>query len=240
MGIKVNEGGGKGVTFADMKGKPQEYLDAKGEKKWGSIVLSVGEKGNRSKQVLPSNSSISGFVTDLDVSEHVHDGETITSLKIKLEDDKGTEPPVILSVGLGSYFAAKIVGLLNAADLSKPLVVNANVVKAGEKFGNGVAERDNVFPTMRQGADLARLVEVWAGGMAKLPDAPKVKISGKEHTDMTPVNEVVAATLQEVMAKLDALRPSEAHSDDHDDGLSAADVAAAAQQAGGQPERARG
>lgn len=237
MGIVRNKGTGQGVTFVDVKGRPQDYTDAEGKTKHGSLVVSHRD-GTR--EVLPSNSAIRGYVTSVDVKTTVNtkDQSEINNLQIRFEDENHEEPPVVMSVALGSYFAAKIVGLLNAADLSKPMAFAANSIRAGEKIGDNTAESDNVFPTMRQGADNARLVPTWATG-ATLPDAPTVTISGKKMKDMTPVNDVVAATIKGIYDKLDAIRQGETGpSDDH--GISAEDVAAAAEVAGATRPSQRG
>jgi len=234
MGIQVSNGSGRGLIFVDLKGTPQKFKDEQGVEKHGAMVMSNSDK---TKTVLPSNSAITGFVTSLDVHSQEYQGDTISSLRVRLRDDKGNDPDVVLSVTLGSYFGAKIAGLLNAADLSKPITIAANTVLEGEKMGSGVAKRDNVFPTMRQGADNARLVEVWANGATTLPDAGEVKVSGKTLKDMTPVNDVVVATIAEVYAKFDALHPQDGPADG-DDGVNPADVAAAAAAAAANDPRA--
>lgn len=236
MAIKRNQGAGRGVIFIDLKGKPQFFEDKDGNKKHGAMVMAGAEKG-APKEILPSNSSITGYVTDLDVHESQYQGDTITSLRIRIEDDQGQEPPVVMSVTLGSYFGAKVVGLLNAADLTKPLAIIANTVAEGDKMGTGVATKDNVFPTMRQGADDARLVPVYAGGLLELPPATEVKVSGKTLKDMTVVNDLVAATIGELYAKLEAIAESN-KTPDHGDSIDPAEAAAAIEAA--QHERARG
>ncbi len=221
--INRNSGTGGRVVFVDLKGTPQEYMDGD-KKKFGAFVVSHGK--DLPKEVLPTNSAITGYVTSLDVQDREYQGDTINTLKIRVEDVKHEEPPAMISVTLGSYFSAKIVGLLNAADLSKPVTFNANVLMAGDKFGEGVADKDNVFPTMRQGTDNQRLKPVWAGGVEVLPDAPIVTVSGKKIKDMTPVNEVTAATIAALYAKVDALKET---SGPVDDGIDANEVAAAVQ-----------
>lgn len=231
--IKRNTGAGGGVVFIDWKGTPQEFTNEKGEKEYGSFAISKGK--GEPKEILRSNSAITGYVTALDVTEYAYQGDTIHTLKIRLEDVKGEEPPAMISVNLNSYFAAKVVGLLNAADLSKPLSFNANAVKEGAKFGEGVAERDNVFPTARQGADDARLVPTWAGVGIKLPDAEKIRVNGKMITNMDPVNAIVGETIKGLYEKLDAMKASEGHADE---GLNPEEVAASV--AGQNGDRPRG
>lgn len=241
MAIVKQNGTGRGLIFIDAKGKPQIYEktneDGTKKKEHGALVIS---HPNKTKEVLPSNTSISGVVTMVDVRQSEYDGETINSLQVRIEDSG--EPPIQLSVALGSFFAAKIVGLLNAADLSRPISFALNTVLKGDKFGEGVSERDNVFPTMRAGPNNDRLVPVWANGATTLPEAPEVKFNGKMMRNMDPVNELVGETLNSIYASLDTIKENQMsamkdngpHDDDH--GISAADVATAA----GSVERARG
>lgn len=245
MGIVRNQSTGKGVTFVDIKGRPQVFTDGEGKEKHGALVISNPDK---TKEVLPTNSAIVGIVTSVDVRSHVYQEETINSLQIRVEDVDGVEPPVVMSATLGSFFAAKIVGLLNGADLRLPIKFICNSILQGEKFGTGVSAKDNVFPSIRQGVANDRVVPVWANGLAQLPDAIPVLVNGKPfvvngraQSDMTPVHEVVAATIGEIYAKIDAIKAGEIESGptDDDQGLTADEVNAAAALAGGQHERQR-
>jgi hypothetical protein len=105
-----------------------------------------------------------------------------------------------------------------------------NTVLEGEKMGDKIMEGNRVFPTMRSGANNDRLVPVWAAGATTLPEAAEVRVSGKILKDMTPVNDVVAATITEVYSKLDQIQNQEHDGGPHDDdGINPADVAASAQ-----------
>lgn len=230
MAIVKQTKSGRGVIFIDVKGKPQGYQED-GVEKHGALVVSHKDK---TKEVLPSNTAITGLVTDVDVRNSDYQGDTIHTLQVRIEDGPN-EPPVQLSVTLGSFFAAKIVGLLNAADLSKPVSFAVNTVREGDKMGDGVAERDNVFPTMRAGASNERLVPVWADGLTSLPEAPEVKMNGKTMKNMDPVNEVVRATIALIYGKLDAFKDTGPHDDDP--GVSAADLANASQAARSEAPR---
>jgi len=224
MAIKRNQGGGR-VIFVDLKGKPINCTSPEDAGKHGALVVSNGK--DQPKDVLPSNSAISGFITELDVHTGQHEGEEIHSLRVRLEDETNQEPPVVLSFSLGSFFGAKIVGLLNAADLTKPVVIAANTVRAGEKLGNGTADKDHVFPTLRQ--DNQRLAPTWVGvdgkATAELPAPKEVKINGKVVKDLEEVNNVVGETIKALYAKLDGVKDKPAGDDD---GISADDVATAA------------
>jgi hypothetical protein len=141
--------------------------------------------------------SIEGNVTDLDVRTNTYKGEDIHSLRVKFED--GGEA-ILASVGLGSFFAGKIVGLLNAADLSKPLKFNVGQMKAGETIGGKLVEKDTTWVTAWQ--DGNRLVPDYGQGLTELPKANKVMVSGKEMNDMSPVNEKVAELIGSLINKL--------------------------------------
>lgn len=226
MAIKRNSGGGK-VIFVDLKGKVQDFIDDQGKQRHGALVISHGK--DQPKEVLPSNSAVSGFVTDIDVHTGSYEGEEINSLRVRIEDENHEEPPVVLSFALGSFFGAKLVGLLNAADLSKPLVIAANTVKAGEKIGDKVSEKDNVFPTMRQ-SDV-RLVASWVNAdgqvLKELPKPNEITVNKKVIKDMEEINGIVGTTIQALYAKVDALKERPVGDDD---GISASEVDAAASQ----------
>ena len=195
-----NTSGSGNVVFIDVKDKPQEYIDAEGKKKHGALVMSTGK--DAPKKILPSNTKITGLVTNMFMATSQYQGETINSLKIRMED--GAEPPVLLSVTLGSFYAAKIVGLFNAADLRNPVTFNVNTVREGEKMGEGVSERDNAFPTLRDATN-NRLVPIYAGGVKELPEAPEVLINGKKFRNLEFVNVLVGKTLAELYEKMDNL-----------------------------------
>lgn len=139
MGIVRSQGPTGGVTFVDIKGKPQMYMDPDSkEEKHGAMVVTNRDK---SKEVLPSNSAIEGYVTSFDVRTNEFQGEPISSLQVRIEDTNGKEQPVQMSVTLGSYFSAKIIGLFNAADLTQPVKFVLNSVKQGKKWGKICRQR---------------------------------------------------------------------------------------------------
>lgn len=233
MAIIRNSGAGKGVTFIDVKGKPQIGKDAEGKDFHGSMVVSHQDKATneKTKEVLPSNTAITGLVTSLNVKNSIYQGKTINSLVIRLED--GVEAPAQLNVALGSFFSAKVVGMLNGADLSKPIKFAVNTVKEGDKMGDGVAARDNAFPTIRDEATNDRAVAIYAGGVTELPEAADVVVNGTTYKDMANVNVLVAATIQELYEKLAAIREVDTNAGHHDEdeGLSPDSVQAAAREA---------
>lgn len=69
---------------------------------------------------------------------------------------------------------------------------------------------------------------VWAGNLEKLPDVPIIEISGKKHKDMAAVNLIAADTIKDLYAKMDRIKQVEFGGPHDDDGITAADVAAAA------------
>jgi len=213
MGLQKREEGQGGFVFADIKGNV------------GAIVVKTGEAAEGGGKLTESYDSVTGVVTDLDIKENDYKGETITNLRVKLED--GQSKPIIASVALGSFFSAKLVGLLNAADLSKPLTIAVGMMKVGETVGGKPVNKDTAWITVRQGADNARLAPLYTDGKTALPEAAKVVVSGKTMTDMTPVNNEVGAVIQGLFAKMDALH-EQATTHDEDTGVNAAEAAAAA------------
>jgi len=220
---KREEGKGGGYVFADIKGNT------------GEILVTVGKDPDTGKPIKESYASVSGLVTDLDVKENeLGSGDKITNLRIKLEDPG--EKPVMASVALGSFFSAKIVGLLNAADLSKPIQISVGMMKQGDIVGGKPVGKDTAWVIMRQ--DGQRLVEKYGTPDNKLPEPNIVKVSGKEMKDMEPVNAAVAEIIQGLFTKIQALHEQAAAPDDH--GVDAGEAAAAAEAATAARPSARG
>ncbi|MDL5034292.1 hypothetical protein QRD43_20490 [Pelomonas sp. APW6] len=177
------------------------FVDIKGNT--GEIVRKLEGGG------VETYDSLDGTVTGVDVRSNTYKGEEIHSLRMKIED--GSDTKIFASVGLGSFFAGKIVGLLNAADLSKPITLNVGQMKAGETVGDRVVEKDTTWVTAWQ--DGKRLTPDFGNGATELPKANKVVVSGKEMNDMTPVNEKVAELIGGL---IDKLHPEAGPSDDHE------------------------
>ena len=194
---------------------------------------------DKTKEVLPSNSTISGMVVDVNVRSNVVEGKEIHNLAIMIED--GEEAPVQVSVALGSFFAAKIVGLLNGADLRQPITLAVNTVKVGDMMGDKVVEANNAYPTIRQGPKQDRVEYLYANGESQLPATPVYEINGEKHRDMAAVTEVVAPTIQQIFEKLDRIieEKKQSHAGGHDEGIPADELAEAAQFARQSQQRAR-
>ena len=216
---KREEGKGGGVVYADIKGNT------------GVISVSTGAKDEAGKAVKETYESVSGMITDLDIKTGEYEGDTITNLRIKLEE--AGEKPVIASFALGSFFAAKIVGLLNAADLAKPFVLNVGMMKQGTIMRDKTAlGKDTVFVTATQ--DGVRLVPVYSGGKKDLPQPTEVMVSGKKVKDMAPVNAEVEAVVTALFARMDEFTKA-GHV--QEEGIDLSDAQAAVAGAG-TPDRA--
>ena len=194
--------GGKSTIFIRAHGRPQPQGVKNGSQGHGSFVVTNPDNTNK---VLPSCTSISGIVANVDVHTTGSGEDTSHSFFLQIED--AGDPPIRLSLTLGSLFSAEFVGLVNAADLSRPISICFISVLKGEQFGSGISERDHVFPIIR-GANNARLSPIWANGLKALPEPPLVKVNGKVLPLMDPVNEVVGATLNEIYRKHDVARAS--------------------------------
>jgi hypothetical protein len=232
MPIDSNSGGASRVIFANIKGKVQTFTDHEGRPSHGAINIKYPDGA---LETLRSGRGISGVLTKVAVRTNLVDGEEVNSLQMTLDDPKGVDPRIVASVNVASYYGAKIVGAINAApDLRQPISIAVNTVKAGEKIGDQIWDKDSVFPVVKQND--VRLVPVWANGATELPEAPQVKVSGKMIKDMEPVNQVIAETVGELIGRLESLRNTQDQGDD--DGISAEDLAEAARQA--SQERSRG
>lgn len=219
MGLQKREAGtGGGVTFADIKFST------------GVISVTTGKDGD-GKPIKESFESVSGMVTDIDIKTTEFAGETITNLRVKLEE--AGEKPVVASFALGSFSAAKMVGLLNAADFSKAIKLQVGQMPAGFKMRDGTVLTDARPVVMAfQGAD--RLTPVYMDGKADLPQPTEVKVSGKIMKDMTPVNDEVEAIVKQLFARVDALQQL---GQVHEDGVDLAEAQGAA-AAAAVPDRA--
>ncbi|TXI24234.1 MAG: hypothetical protein E6Q67_03170 [Roseateles sp.] len=200
MALAKRSNNGGNAIFVDIKGNT------------GEIIRKL-EDGT-----VESYDSLEGTVTGMDVRSNTYKGEEIHSLRLKIED--GSDTKIFASVGLGSFFAGKIAGLLNAADLSKPIKFNVGQMKAGETVGDRLVEKDTTWVTAWQ--DGKRLVPDFGNGATELPKANKVVVSGKEMNDMTPVNEKVAELIGGLIGKL---HPEDGQADDHVDVDAAAGAA---------------
>ena len=189
MGLQKREEGkgGGGVTFADIKGSTGEIMVTTGKTPEGAAIKEAFE-------------SVSGMITDVDIKTGEYQGEEIVNLRVKLEDQG--EKPVVASFALGSFFAAKLVGVLHSADFARPLKIQVGMMKAGMQMRDkSVLAKDTVYVAGYQGE--TRLVPSWANGVTKLPDPLEVIVSGKKLKDMAPVNDVVGETVKVLFARMD-------------------------------------
>ena len=220
MGLqKREEGKGGGVVYADVKFNT------------GVIAVTTGKDAD-GKAIKENYESVSGMITDLDIKATEYEGDTITNLRIKLEE--AGEKPVIASFSLGSFSAAKVVGLLNAADLNKAFKLNVGMMKAGTVMRDKSSlAKDTVYVTAFQGD--TRLVPVYSNGKTELPQPNEVMVSGKKVKDMAPVNAEVETVVKALFARMDALQ--QAGQVQHDEGVDLSEAQGAA-AAAGVPDRA--
>ncbi len=219
-------GTGAGLTFVNLKGKVQVANKGDENEYIGAMVLSG------TKEVLPSGTEIAGYIKSVEVKKSEYQGNPIYSLNIRMSDQDGQAPDAVLSVTLGSYFAAKVVGGLHAANLAEPVTISAYAALQGEMIGDTALSQDMVFPTTSQNGE--RVKPTWSG-CTELPDAKEVMVSGKKYKDMDPVNAVVEHTIIAInknlaqLSQRDAQRIAQAlHDGPMDDhGISAEDLNAA-------------
>lgn len=204
--VLQTEGVKEKMTYIDFKGKPQSYEYESGMNSHGCFVIS---HPHGKKEILENESIILGNITDaiiekVDIEVGSHK-ESFDILKVRIESDNAT--PIQLSVMMGSYFSAKIVGLLNAADLTKNIIIGAEIVLKGQKYGDIISQGDNVFPKISSGTDANRLQPVWADGLKQLPEPPK-KIRSRDFlsNDMSEINAIQWATVAEIREKLSVIK----------------------------------
>lgn len=179
-----SNGNGKPATFAGFNAKQ------------GAFVLSKkDDAGNR-----PAFSQIRDVtVTRASVKDDEYEGQPLRKLQLTLEN--GTERSIVefnMAVGV----VAKLVAMLNKADLSKPLGLSAQLRKEGSTY----KRKDGTMsePLKRDMADLS----VYQGGYIRLnadevpPKTEKVMVGKKEVVDTSARDEWVEAKVAALIAKL--------------------------------------
>jgi hypothetical protein len=211
MGLKKSIDGARGITFVTLSGKRGAF-EKKGKDERGETI------------VLESFDRLDGRVTKVDVSPTNFEGRDGYELKVRLDDG---ESVVQFGVPLGTFFSAKVVGLLNAADLSKPILFGVGRVEKGDRFGDTIADKEFPWVSARQGD--VKLAPVYKDGAGELPSPKEVRINGQVHKDMQEINAIVAGVVAEVQSRVHELN-GPAPADAADEDINPAEAAAAAGQ----------
>lgn len=243
MGIKHSEGnGGRGLIFINIDNK-HGVLTQKGEP-------------------LPQGSSVEGILTKFQIrpEKFEYGGQTIfkESIALRLEDTDPSQPAISLNFtictggngddipGDASYSALRALAKINAANLSLPIEIKPWAVAKGQKFGDGVADKDMTGIAVKQGGQ--SLKDDYGNGVTELPqlqvvmaNGKPVLVQGKEVKDKGPWNAHLDSLLEQIAAKLPAMNQAQGEGQGQDDSVdpdiaAEAAAAAAAQQAAAHPE----
>jgi hypothetical protein len=133
MGMgKRGEGSGSRTVWLDLKGK-EGVLTA-----W-----------NRAEQKEEEFSYVFGRLTDVRVKERTYGDQVGYVVTVTLQDRDSGER-YIVSSGAGSRVTCRLLGQLNAADLSHPLYIAPYLMKAGEPLGDGsTVNQDTVMTSVK-------------------------------------------------------------------------------------------
>ena len=211
MGLKKSNAGAGNITFVTLSGARGAF-EKKGKNEEGHTV------------VLESYDRLDGRVTKVDVSPTNFEGREGYELKVRLDDG---ESVVQFGVPLGTFFSAKVVGLLNAADLAKPILFMVGRVEKGDRLGDAIADKEFPWVSAKQGD--VKLAPVYNDGASELPSPKEVRINGQVHKDMEEINRLVAGVVAEVQARVQEFNgPAATDAADADGGIDPAEAAAAA------------
>jgi hypothetical protein len=224
MGLKKSEGGGKGAVFFHINAKEGCFQQGSGA----------------NKVKFDQFTDLEGTLIAFKVDEDEYEGVKREQVRLILRDTEPGAPNQHVSFSLtnggdASMFGLKLLGTLNAADVTKPLTIRPWFMGAGTKMGNGeVSQKDMTGVTVYQnGAKVTHVnygVDAAGNVITKLPDLPKVKVGGKELADKTPWNDMIDPILDSLNGKLQPAPGEGQPADESVDIDEAAEAAAAAAQ----------
>lgn len=169
-----NSNGGK-MTFARFNGKTGQF-----------DVKKDGEKQhfNQLRDVV---------VTKIDTRDDSYEGKPRTDLQVRVT---GKDGDAIISFNTASGSTAKLVALLSAADLTKPLGLSGQMLAAGTtpKGFNEPLQNDLVSISVFQ--------DGWVKPAVAVPKTVMVKVGNKDVADTSAREEFVAKTIAELMGKV--------------------------------------
>jgi len=168
----------------------------------------------------------------LTVKEDVYEGQTNYVAQMRFSEEG--ESDKIVSFNLGASSVAKLIGALNAADLSKPMDISASVTPKGSaKIGDIVLDKPldkdlvslSVFQDknyIRPFYGLSKEIDQETGEAKPLdlPKGEKVKVGNKEVADTSARDALVTEVIVKIQEKLVVLNEHKS--------LPAAEAAAAA------------
>lgn len=236
------------MAMGTFSGKPSIWLSLSA--KTGQMTRWVrGEAGaNGHEEVV---NYVTGRVTGIGVAEKEWpSGDKSFMLQVRMKDDASDERYVI-EMGAASRLATRLLGQLNAADLSQELYFAPYMLKEGQQLQgtNEVVAMDtplvSLKPVLGVDGDKLRLgesIKPYYGEQYgdKMPKSeplvnPKtgqqIVQNGRPMYDNTEREQLAAQLIEVVSAKLSSAKPAQAQADADDDGVSPSEAAAAANSA---------
>lgn len=234
MGIKQSDNSGRGLQFVNIDNK-------------NGVLVQHGT-------ALPG-ASVIGILTKFMIrpEKFEHNGQTIYKdvLALRMTDTEAGQPDISLNVtiasggngadlpGDASYGALRMLAKLNAADLSQPIEVKPWSVQKGQRFGDGVADKDMTGIAVKQNG--ASLKDDYGNGVTQLPELQvvmangrAVMVQGRELKDKAPWNAMLDSLLEQLAAKLPAMQQAQGNAPEGNDDIDADAAAAAAEAAAAQ------
>ena len=169
-----NSNGGN-VTFARFNGKTGKF-----------DVKKDGEK-------LHFNQLRDVMVTKIDTRDDSYEGKPRTDLQVRVT---GKDGDAIISFNTASGSTAKLVAMLCAADLTKPLGLSGQMLAAGTT-PKGFSE-----PLNNDLVSISVFQDGWVKPAVEVPKTVMVKVGNKEVSDTSAREEFVAKTIAELMGKV--------------------------------------
>jgi hypothetical protein len=223
--------GGKGAVFYRINGKEGCFMEGSGEqkKKYGAGEVDL-------------TGTLLGFKIDPGTDPQ---GKKKEEIRLIFADPQGGQNmhvsmTIDSEVNGPAGFALKVLAKLNAADLTKPIVLRPWFMPAGTKLkGEGGKEeataKDSVGVAVYQDGKQVR--EDFGNGVTKLPECPSQVFAGKTLYDKSVWTPVLDSLLESLHGKTSPTPAADDHVDA--DGAAEAAEAAAAQQSQQQPNNFR-
>lgn len=169
-----NSNGGN-MTFARFNGKTGKF-----------DVKKDGEKQhfNQLRDVL---------VTKIDTRDDEYEGKPRTDLQLRVT---GKDGDAIISFNTASGSTAKLVSLLSAADLTKPLGLS------GQMLAAGTTPKGFTEPLKNDLVSISVFQDGWVKSEIAVPKTVMVKVGNKEVSDTSAREEYVTKTIAELMGKV--------------------------------------
>ena len=131
-------------------------------------------------------------VTKVSTKEESYEGNPYTLLQLRLQDAKGASQ---VSFNTATGACAKMVSILNGADLSKPLGFSTQLLKAGTKPAGFDTPLENDL------VSISVFQDGWLKTTAEVPKVTMVKVGSKDVADTTARDAFVKEQIAKLIAK---------------------------------------